>query len=49
MKVAAIALNTFREAVRDRILYAILIFALVMLAGSTILVTISVGGEVKII
>ena len=48
-KVAAIALNTFREAVRDRILYAILIFALVMLAGSTILVTISVGGEEKII
>jgi ABC-type transport system involved in multi-copper enzyme maturation permease subunit len=49
MKIAAITLNTFREAVRDRILYAILIFALVMLAGSTILVTISVGGEVKII
>ena len=49
MKVAAIALNTFREAVRDRILYAILIFALVLLAGSTILVTISVGGEEKII
>ena len=49
MKVAAIALNTFKEAVRDRILYAILVFALVMLAGSTILVTISVGGETKII
>ncbi len=49
MKVAAIALNTFKEAVRDRILYAILVFALVMLAGSTILVTISVGGEAKII
>jgi ABC-type transport system involved in multi-copper enzyme maturation permease subunit len=49
MKVAAIALNTFKEAVRDRILYAILVFALVMLAGSTILVTLSVGGEAKII
>ena len=49
MKVTAIALNTFKEAVRDRILYAILIFALVMLAGSTILVTISVDGEEKII
>jgi ABC-type transport system involved in multi-copper enzyme maturation permease subunit len=48
-KVAVVALNTFREAVRDRILYAILVFALVMLAGSTILVTISVGGEEKII
>ncbi len=49
MRVAAIALNAFREAVRDRILYAILVFALVMLAGSTVLVTISVGGEEKII
>jgi ABC-type transport system involved in multi-copper enzyme maturation permease subunit len=49
MKVAAIALNTFKEAVRDRILYAVLVFALVMLAGSTILVTISVDGEEKII
>jgi len=49
MKIAAIALNTFKEAVRDRILYAIVVFALVMLAGSTILVTISVGGEEKII
>jgi len=49
MTVAAIALNTFKEAVRDRILYAVLVFALVMLAGSTILVTISVDGEVKII
>jgi len=48
-KVAAIALNTFRETVRDRILYAILVFALVMLGSSTILVTISVGGEEKII
>ena len=49
MRVAVIALNTFKEAVRDRILYAVLVFALVMLAGSTILVTISVGGEEKII
>lgn len=48
-KIAAIALNTFKEAVRDRILYAILVFALVMLAGSTILTTISAGGEEKII
>jgi ABC-type transport system involved in multi-copper enzyme maturation permease subunit len=48
-KVWTIALNTFKEAVRDRILYAILIFALVMLAGSAILVTISVSGEGTII
>jgi ABC-type transport system involved in multi-copper enzyme maturation permease subunit len=49
MSVVAIALNAFREAVRDRILYAILVFALLMLAGSTVLVTLSVGGEEKII
>lgn len=49
MRVWTITLNTFKEAVRDRILYAILVFALVMLAGSTILVTISVGGEGTII
>lgn len=49
MKVAGIALNTFKEAVRDRILYAILIFAMVMLAGSTVLVSLSVGGEAKIL
>lgn len=49
MKVGAIALNTFREAIRDRILYAILIFALVMLLGSTVVVTLSVGGEAKIL
>jgi len=48
-KVAAIALNTFKEAVRDRILYAILVFALVMLAGSAVLVRLSVGGEGKIL
>lgn len=49
MKVGAIVLNTFKEAVRDRILYVLLIFALVMLIGSTILVTLSVGGEAKIL
>ena len=49
MKVGAVALNTFKEAVRDRILYAILLFALVMLIGSTVLVALSVGGEAKIL
>lgn len=49
MKVGAIALNTFKEAVRDRILYAVLLFALVMLIGSSVLVQLSVGGEAKIL
>lgn len=49
MKIAAIAFNTFREAIRDRILYSLLAFALAMLGGSVILSTLSVGGEARII
>ncbi|MBI3988525.1 MAG: ABC transporter permease subunit [candidate division NC10 bacterium] len=49
MKVMAIALNAFKEAVRDRILYTILAFALGMILSSVILATLSVGGEIKII
>ncbi len=49
MKSLTIALNTFREAIRDRILYSLLVFALAMIGGSVILSKISVGGEAKII
>lgn len=49
MRTAAIAFNTFREAIRDRILYSLLVFALAMIGGSLILSMLSVGGEVKII
>lgn len=49
MRTAAIAFNTFREAIRDRILYSLLVFALAMIGGSVILTTLSVGGEAKII
>ncbi|MBI4392098.1 MAG: ABC transporter permease, partial [candidate division NC10 bacterium] len=49
MRTAVIAFNTFREAIRDRILYSLLIFALAMIGGSVLLSTLSVGGEVKII
>lgn len=48
-KVIVIALNTFKEAVRDRILYTILAFALALIGGSVILANLSVGGEEKII
>ncbi len=48
-KVQAIALNTFKEAVRDRILYAILAFAIVMIASTFVLATIGVGMVPKII
>ncbi|MGH7408615.1 MAG: ABC transporter permease [Candidatus Methylomirabilales bacterium] len=49
MRTAAIAFNTFREAIRDRILYSLLVFALAMIGGSVILTTLSVGGEARII
>lgn len=49
MKVISIALNTFKEAVRDRILYTLLVFALAMIGSSVILTRLTVGGEEKII
>ncbi len=49
MKVWAIALTTFREAVRDKILYALLIFALAMIAGSALVADLTIGEWDKII
>lgn len=49
MKILTIAINTFREAVRDRILYSLLIFALFMIGSSTFISTLSVGEQIKII
>lgn len=46
---AAIALNTFREAVRDRILYLLLVFAALIIAASRVLSLLTVGSEDKII
>ncbi len=48
-KVWAITLNTFKEAVRDRILYSIVFFALLLLAISTIMDIITIGQRAKII
>ncbi len=45
----AIASNTFREAIRDRILYLLLVFALVFIAFAQILSLLTVGSEEKII
>jgi len=49
MKIAAIALNTFREAVRDRILYSVLAFALLLIGASAILASLSIGQEGRIV
>ncbi|MDX1390482.1 MAG: ABC transporter permease [Acidobacteriota bacterium] len=45
----AIALNTFREAIRDRILYLLLAFALVLILAARLLSLLTVGSEDKII
>lgn len=49
MAVQGIALNTFREAVRDRILYLLLVFALLVIAVSRSLSHLTVGSEEKIV
>lgn len=48
-KIWAIAMNTFKEAVRDRILYAILVFAIAMIASTVILARIGAGSGEKVI
>jgi len=48
-RVGYIALNTYRETVRDKVLYNLVLFALLMIASSYILGQISVYQEVKII
>ena len=49
MKIRAIALNTFKEAIRDRILYLLFFFAAVALVFSRVLAVLTVGDRVKII
>ena len=49
MTIAAIAWNTFREAVRDRILYSILAFALLLIGASVVLAGLSIGQESRIV
>lgn len=49
MRIQAIAVNTFREAIRDRILYLLFFFAAVSLIFSRLLAILTVGDRVKII
>ena len=48
-RVAAIARNTFREAVRDRVLYNLVIFVLLLTGGAVFLGELSAAQESKII
>ncbi len=49
MKIQAIALNTFREAVRDKVLYSLLFFAILMIGGSVLVADLAIGETDKII
>ncbi len=48
-RVGVVALNTFREAVRDRVLYNLVFFALLMMAAAVIVGQISIGIEQTVI
>lgn len=48
MRMLAVAQNTFREAVRDKVLYVLLFFAAVTIFGSKALGWISIGQDIKI-
>jgi ABC-type transport system involved in multi-copper enzyme maturation permease subunit len=49
MQIALIARNTFRESVRDRVLYNLIIFALLMTVSSLFIGELAIGSEAKII
>jgi ABC-type transport system involved in multi-copper enzyme maturation permease subunit len=48
-RIYTIAANAFRETVRDRILYGLIIFALIVLPGSRLVISLSVGQEIRIL
>ena len=48
MKIWAVAVNTFKETIRDRILYNLLVFALLMILLTIALGQLTIGEQVKI-
>ncbi len=48
-RIIAVALNTYRECVRDKVLYVLLFFALVVIIGSKAVGWISIGQDIKIV
>jgi len=49
MKIRAIALNTFREAIRNKILYSVVVFAAVLVIMSALFGTVTIGNTAKVI
>ena len=48
-RIGAIAFNTFREAVRDRVLYNLVVFAILIVGPSLIFGEISIGIERQVL
>ncbi len=48
-RIWAIALNTFREAIRNRILYALLFFSFLFIGGATVLSHLTIGEYGKVV
>src|SRR4051794_12448158 len=46
---SAIALNVFRESVRDRVLYNLVLFAVLLIAASYLIGQLTAGQDIKII
>src|SRR6184192_3016943 len=46
---AAIAVNVFRESVRDKVLYNLVLFAVLLMAASYLIGQLTAGQDVKII
>ena len=48
-RILVIARNTFRENIRDKVLYNLILFALILILSSIVIGQLSLGNEVKII
>lgn len=48
-KINAIALNTFREAIRNKIIYAVIAFVILLIAISAVFGSVSIGNQEKVI
>src|SRR2546428_10599829 len=48
-RITVIAMNTFRETLRDKILYNLVFFGLLLIGSSILLSTLTIGEQVKII
>ncbi|TES91306.1 MAG: ABC transporter permease [Candidatus Cloacimonadota bacterium] len=48
MKVVTIALNTYRESIRDKVLYGLVLFSIIFIGASRILKPLTIGEELKV-